>query len=40
MVRTFQINQLFDSMTPLQTLALVVSQQQGLGAPMVARAGR
>lgn len=31
MVRTFQINQLFASMTPLQTLALVVSQQQGLG---------
>jgi branched-chain amino acid transport system ATP-binding protein len=32
MVRTFQINQLFNSMTPLQTLALVVSQQRGLGA--------
>ena len=32
MVRTFQINQLFDSMTPLQTLALVISQQKGLGA--------
>ena len=31
MVRTFQINQLFDSMSPLQTLAMVVSQQQGLG---------
>jgi branched-chain amino acid transport system ATP-binding protein len=31
MVRTFQINQLFPSMTPLQTLALVVSQQRGLG---------
>jgi len=30
MVRTFQINQLFDSMTPLETLALVVSQQKGL----------
>jgi branched-chain amino acid transport system ATP-binding protein len=30
LVRTFQINQLFDSMTPLQTLALVVSQQKGL----------
>ena len=27
LVRTFQINQLFDSMTPLETLALVVSQQ-------------
>ena len=31
MVRTFQINQLFDSLTPLQTLALVVSQHLGLG---------
>ena len=31
MVRTFQINQLFGSMTPLQTLALAVSQQRGLG---------
>ncbi|MET0312618.1 MAG: ABC transporter ATP-binding protein [Burkholderiaceae bacterium] len=31
MVRTFQINQLFASMTPLQTLALVVSEHQGLG---------
>ncbi len=32
MVRTFQINQLFDSMTPLETLALVVSQQRGIAA--------
>ena len=31
MVRTFQINQLFDSLTPLETLALTVSQRQGLG---------
>ncbi|MDM0013836.1 ABC transporter ATP-binding protein [Variovorax sp. J22P168] len=31
MVRTFQINQLFDSMTPLETLALVVSQHTGIG---------
>ncbi|MDM0105931.1 ABC transporter ATP-binding protein [Variovorax sp. J22R24] len=31
MVRTFQINQLFDSMTPLETLTLVVSQHTGLG---------
>ena len=31
MVRTFQINQLFDSLSPLETLAMVVSQQQGLG---------
>ncbi len=31
MVRTFQINQLFDTLTPLQTLALTVSQHRGLG---------
>jgi branched-chain amino acid transport system ATP-binding protein len=31
MVRTFQINQLFDTLTPLQTLALTVSQQRGFG---------
>ncbi|HWP13760.1 MAG TPA: ABC transporter ATP-binding protein [Ramlibacter sp.] len=31
MVRTFQINQLFDSLTPLETLALTVSQHQGVG---------
>lgn len=31
MVRTFQINQLFQSMTPLETLALVVSEHRGLG---------
>ncbi|MDZ7861480.1 ABC transporter ATP-binding protein [Acidovorax sp.] len=31
MVRTFQINQLFDSLTPMETLALTVSQQCGLG---------
>ena len=31
LVRTFQINQLFASMSPLETLAMVVSQQQGLG---------
>ena len=31
MVRTFQINQLFDSLTPLETLALTVSQQRGHG---------
>ncbi|MHB1199213.1 MAG: ABC transporter ATP-binding protein [Polaromonas sp.] len=30
MVRTFQINQLFDTLTPLETLALTVSQQHGL----------
>ncbi len=32
LVRTFQINQLFDSMSPLQTLAMTVSQHRGLGA--------
>ncbi|MDE2606000.1 MAG: ABC transporter ATP-binding protein [Burkholderiales bacterium] len=32
LVRTFQINQLFASMTPLETLATVVSQHRGLGA--------
>ena len=30
LVRTFQINKLFDAMTPLETLALTVSQQRGL----------
>ena len=39
MVRTFQINQLFNSMTPLETLATVVSQQQGLGGQMWRRLG-
>ncbi|MBK0393934.1 ABC transporter ATP-binding protein [Ramlibacter algicola] len=32
LVRTFQINQLFPSMTPLQTLALVIAQQRRQGA--------
>ena len=32
MVRTFQINQLFEGLTPLETLALTVSQHHGLGA--------
>lgn len=31
MVRTFQINQLFDTLTPLETLALTVSQRRDLG---------
>jgi len=31
MVRTFQINQLFDTLTPIETLAMAVSQHQGLG---------
>ena len=34
LVRTFQINQLFDGLTPLQTLAMTVSQQLGLGAAL------
>lgn len=32
MVRTFQINQLFDTLTPLETLTMAVSQHRGLGA--------
>jgi branched-chain amino acid transport system ATP-binding protein len=32
LVRTFQINQLFDALTPVETLALAVSQHRGLGA--------
>ena len=32
MVRTFQINQLFNSLTPLETLAMVVTQYRGEGA--------
>ncbi len=39
MVRTFQINQLFNSMTPLETLALVVSQHRGLGGQAWRRLG-
>ena len=31
MVRTFQINQLFNELTPLETLALTVSEHMGLG---------
>lgn len=34
LVRTFQINQLFESLTPLETLALVVTERLGLGARM------
>src|SRR5438034_8066371 len=30
-VRTFQINQLFGELTPLQSLALTVAQSEGLG---------
>lgn len=39
LVRTFQINQLFASMTPLQTLAMVVSQSRGMGARWWQRLG-
>ncbi|TFL15821.1 ABC transporter ATP-binding protein [Pusillimonas caeni] len=31
LVRTFQINQLFESLTPLETLAIVISERAGLG---------
>ena len=40
LVRTFQINQLFASMTPLQTLAMVVSQRRGLGTRWWQRLGQ
>ena len=40
MVRTFQINQLFDPLTPLETLAMAVSQQRGLGTRWWPRLGR
>ena len=40
LVRTFQINQLFDGLTPLQTLAMTVSQQLGLGAALWQALGR
>lgn len=38
-VRTFQINQLFSEMTPLQSLALAVSNRLGLGARWWQRLG-
>jgi len=40
MVRTFQINQLFDSFTPLQTLALTVSERRGMGTGLWRPLGR
>jgi branched-chain amino acid transport system ATP-binding protein len=40
MVRTFQINQLFDSLTPVETLALVVTQHRGWGARWWSALGR
>jgi branched-chain amino acid transport system ATP-binding protein len=39
LVRTFQINQLFDSLTPLQTLAATLSQARGLGGKWWQRLG-
>jgi branched-chain amino acid transport system ATP-binding protein len=38
--RTFQINQLFDTLTPLQTLALVIAQREGAGSHMLVPLGR
>ena len=40
LVRTFQINQLFPSKTPLQTLAMTVSQQRGLAQQWWTRLGQ
>lgn len=40
MVRTFQINQLFDTLTPLETLALTVSERKGLGTRLWPRLGQ
>jgi branched-chain amino acid transport system ATP-binding protein len=39
-VRTFQISQLFNALTPLQSLALAVSVQLGIGAQWWQRLGR
>jgi len=39
-VRTFQISQLFNALTPLQSLALTVSVQLGIGAHWWQRLGR
>ena len=36
LVRTFQISQLFDTLTPLETLALVVAQREGAGLQLFA----
>lgn len=40
LVRTFQINQLFDNFTPLQTLAMTLSQHRGLGSRLFGKLGR
>lgn len=34
LVRTFQINQLFETLSPLETLATVISERSGLGTKM------
>jgi ABC-type branched-subunit amino acid transport system ATPase component len=34
LIRTFQINQLFDSMTPLESVALTMAERNGAGARM------
>jgi branched-chain amino acid transport system ATP-binding protein len=39
LVRTFQINQLFDTLTPLQTLVMTMTQQRGQGAQWWSRVG-
>ncbi len=40
LVRTFQINQLFDSLSPWQTLVLVATERQGMGARWWERLGQ
>ena len=40
LVRTFQINQLFGDLTPLETLALAVDERLGCGARLAPPAGR
>jgi branched-chain amino acid transport system ATP-binding protein len=40
LVRTFQINQLFMSMTPIETLTFVVSKQRGLSSKWWSRLGQ
>jgi ABC-type branched-subunit amino acid transport system ATPase component len=39
LLRTFQINQLFAAFTPLETIALVVAQRDGVGARMMRALG-
>lgn len=40
LVRTFQINQLFDTLTPLQTLVMTMTQQRDQGAQWWSRVGQ